>query len=89
MRCTRSLRVRVVPRVRVPNRSDTIVTTCPRFKAAGGRVGIPYDFKIRCRMLSISSRGMVRFLRSMLSRIVTLFPSPVVRVNKSRMGCSR
>lgn len=74
----------VIPRVRVLARDSTTVTSCPRLKAAGGRVRIRYEVKIFDRVVSISSSFTVRFVRSMLSRIVTLFPNRCVRVNNSR-----
>lgn len=82
--CTSSHFVAIVPRVRVPKRTSTTLTSCPRlsYKLKGACI-IHSCFSIFSR-ICYPGRRAFRFLRGILARIVRLFPDRCVRVNKSR-----
>lgn len=76
LRCTHLERIAIVPRVRVPKRSKRMLTTCPRLSYA--------NRPCASNRIYVNGRRAFGFFRSILSRIVQLFPSQCVRVKNSR-----
>lgn len=86
--CTTSERVRIVPRVSMPTRDGTTLTTCPRltYPIIGSFVNMLPKLKKQGSRVVCYTKGsdMFAFLRSVFSRVLALFPSHCVRIKKSR-----
>lgn len=91
--CTTQRRIRIVPRVRVPTRDGTTLTSCPllTYPIISGFVNILPKLKKGRTSIVFYTKGsdIFAFLRKIVSRIIRLFPSECVRLNKSRTQGAR
>lgn len=87
--CTTGLGVRIVPRVSLPNRTSTLLTTCPRFTYGPHRFGPAYRGNVFSTTVYPKGRSTCSFVSGLFSRVYPLFADARFRVNKSRTSGKR